>query len=236
MKHTLAIYKREMQSYFNSAIAYIVMVVFLGIAGWFFASNMFLINQATVRQIVSFVLPLIMFFFVPAISMRLLAEEKNSGTLELLVTMPLESIEIILGKFLAALSLLGITLLLTLPYVITISILGSPDLGTIFSGYIGLFLLGATYLSIGIFASSITKNQIVAFLISFIILLVLFMLDKVTMLFSGRVASIIQYISTDFHFHNIARGVLDSRDLVYFFSVIVFFLFLSNRSLESIKK
>ncbi len=236
MKHTMAIFKREMQAYFNSAIAYIVIIVFLGIAGWFFASNMFLINQATVRQIVSIVLPLIMFFFVPAISMRLLAEEKRSGTLELLVTMPLESAEIVMGKFLASLSLLVIALFLTLPYVITITILGNPDLGTIFSGYIGLFLLGASYLAIGIFASSVTKNQIVSFIISFIILLVLFMLDKVTILFSGPVANIIQYISTDFHFQNIARGVLDSRDLIYFFSLIIFFLFLSNRALESIKK
>ncbi|MFP4460496.1 MAG: ABC transporter permease subunit [Candidatus Zixiibacteriota bacterium] len=236
MSHTMSIFKKELKSYFNSPIAYIVISVFLLVAGWFFASNLFLMKQATLRNITGTVLPMVLFFFVPAITMRLLAEEKKSGTMELLATMPVENTEIIVGKFLAALFLLIIALVLTIPYTITISLLGNPDIGIIISSYIGLILLGSTYLAIGMFASSITRNQIVSFIITFVILLVLFMLDKITLLFRGNVASVMQYISTDFHFKNISRGVLDSKDLIYFLSMIVMFLFFTNISLDSLKR
>jgi ABC-2 type transport system permease protein len=235
MNHAISIYKKELKTYFNSPIAYIVISVFLVITGWFFASNLFLANQASLRAIISTVIPLVLFFFVPAITMRLLAEERRSGTLEVLQTMPVEDWAIIGGKFLASLVILLIAMVLTVPYTITIMSMGSPDVGTIFAGYIGLIFLGATYLSIGIFASSITRNQIVSFIISFLILLVFFMLDKVTLLFSGSVATIVQYFSTDFHFQNMARGVVDSRDVIYFLSVIFIFLFLSNHSLKTRK-
>lgn len=236
MSHTIAIFKKELKSYFNSPIAYIVISVFLLITGWFFSTNLFLANQASLRSITETILPLVMFFFVPAITMRLLAEEKKSGTMELLATMPIETTQIVLGKYLASLFLLFIALLLTLPYSITLIALGNPDVGIIISAYFGLMLLGGTYLAIGMFASSITKNQIVAFIITFLILLVLFMLDKVTLLFRGQVATLMQYISTDFHFRNIARGVIDSRDLIYFLSMIAAFLFFTNISLNSLKK
>ena len=235
MNHALVITKRELKSYFNSTIAYIFIAVFLLVSGWFFASNLFIAGQADLRFIIGSILPLVLFFFVPAITMRLFAEEKRAGTLELLMTMPVETSQIVIGKFLAAFTLLAMAIILTFPYLITVIVLGNPDVGVSIAGYIGLLLLGGTYLSIGMFASSITRNQIVAFIISFVILLVLYMLDKVTMLFSGPIANILEYISVDFHFQNIARGVLDSRDLIYFLSIIVFFLFLTNRSLKDLK-
>jgi len=235
MSHTFTIMKKELKTYFNSPIAYIVLAVFLIITGWFFASNLFLMKQASMRHIIEQIIPLVMFFFIPAITMRLIAEEKKAGTLELLLTMPIKTKDIILGKFLAALILLCLGIVLTLPYFFTISLLGNPDVGQTIAGYIGLLFLGGTYLSIGIFASSITKNQIIAFIVGFVILLLLFMLDKITILFSGHVANIFQYISADYHFKNIARGVIDSKDIFYFLSMIVFFLFMSNRTLESMK-
>ena len=166
MSNVLTIFRKELKSYFNSPIAYIVITVFLLISGWFFSTNFFLMGQATVRTALS-IIPLIFIVFIPAITMRSIAEEKGSGTIELLVTMPTRDMEIVLGKFFAALTLLTIAVLFTLAYVITAASLGNLDGGPTFGGYLGLLMLGAAYLSIGIFASSTTENQIVAFIISF---------------------------------------------------------------------
>jgi ABC-2 type transport system permease protein len=234
MKNCWSIYKKELKSYFNSAVAYIVITVFLLIAGWFFSTNFFLMDQATVRTVLS-IIPLIFIFFVPAITMRSLAEEKKSGTIELLLTMPTRDAEIVLGKFLAALTLLVIALFFTLAYAFTASLLGNLDEGPTFAAYLGLMLLGAAYIAIGIFASSLTENQIVAFIISFAIIFVFFMLDKVLILVPGPLASILEFLSVDFHFNNLARGVLDSRDILYYLSLTLFALVLAIRSLESRK-
>jgi len=234
MNNVWSIYKKELKSYFNSAIAYIVITVFLLIAGWFFATNFFLMGQATVRTALS-VIPLIFIFFVPAITMRAIAEEKKSGTIELLVTMPTKDEEIVLGKFLAALTLLAIALAFTLVYAITASLLGNLDKGPTFAGYLGLLLLGAVYLAIGIFASSTSENQIVAFIIGLAIIFVFFMLDKVLMFVPGPLVSLFEFLSVDYHFNSIARGVIDTRDLIYYLSLTIFALMLAVRSLESRK-
>ena len=225
------IFRREVRSYFNSPVAYVVIIVFLAIIGWFFTSNLFLMNVASMRVVFELI-PLVFLFFIPAITMRLLAEEKKTGTLELLTTKPVRDSEIILGKFFAAWVLLAAALAPTLLYAVTVGLLGSLDLGPVFTGYLGLFLMGGVYIAIGLFASSLTENQIVAFIISFLIILTLFLLDKVLMYVPETLASTLEYLAIDFHFSNIARGVIDSRNIIYFGSLLGLSLYLATVSLE----
>lgn len=227
--------QRELKSYFNSPIAYIIIVLALVISGWLFFLDFFLAGQATLRSLLTTWMPLVFLIFVPAITMRLIAEEKKSGTVELLVTLPVTDWEIVLGKYLASVILLAITILMTFTYVITITMLGDPDGGAIFGQYLGLFLLGATYLAIGLFASGITANQIVAFLVAIVIIAAFFLFDKFTPFFPGSLASVLEFLGVSYHFDNLARGVIDSRDLLYYLSMIFLFLFLAVRALESRK-
>lgn len=230
-QNILPIFRRELRSYFNSPVAYVVIVVFLAIVGWFFTSNLFLMNVASMRVVFELV-PLVFLFFVPAITMRLLAEEKKSGTLELLTTKPVTDAEIVIAKFLAAWVLLAAALVPTLLYLITMMALGSIELGPVIAGYVGLLLMGGSYIAIGIFASSLTENQIIAFIISFLIVLALFLMDKVLMYVPAGLASTMEFLAVDYHFSNIARGVIDSRDIIYFVSLLGFSLLLATVSLE----
>ncbi len=232
--HTAVFYKKELKSYFDSPVAYIVITIFLLISGWFFFNDLFLVNEASVRNLFS-IIPFIFMFFVPAITMRQISEEKKSGTIEILVTLPVKDYQIVLGKFLAGLTLLGVALALTWVYVLILSALGNVDFGSAAAGYLGLILLGAAYLSVGLFTSSLTQNQIVAFIIGFVIIFALFMLDKILLFVPGFLASFFEYLSVGYHFSNLSRGVIDSRDLIYYLSLIFFFLFLAVRSLESRK-
>ena len=233
-RHTGTIFRKELKSYFNSAVAYVVIVVFLAIIGWFFTSNLFLSNVASMRLMFDLV-PAVFLFVAPAITMRLLAEEKKSGTIELLATKPLYDVEIVMGKFLAAWALIGLALLPTLIYYITIASIGSIDNGPVIGGYIGLMLMAGVYIAVGLFASSLTDNQIVAFIIGFLFVFVLFMLDKILIYIPDFMASTVEFLGVDYHFSNIARGVIDSRDIIYFLSVLGFSLYLSVISLESRK-
>ncbi len=230
LPNIIAIFRRDLRSYFNSPVAYVVIVVFLAIIGWFFTSNLFLMNVASLRVVFELV-PLVFLFFIPAITMRLLAEEKKSGTLELLTTKPVLDAEIILGKFLAAWALLAAALIPTLLYVLTLFALGSPDLGPVMTGYIGLLLMGAVYIGVGLFASSLTENQIVAFIVSFLIVLALFLMDKILMYVPESMASAVEFLGIDYHFGNIARGVIDSRNVIYFLSLLGFSLYCAAVSL-----
>lgn len=228
------IFKKEFKSYFNSPIAYIVIIAFLLICGWFFTSRVFLVNQAEVRGFFEMT-PLIFIFFAPAITMRLVAEEKKSGTMELLTTFPLKDRDILLGKYLAAVALLSIAALLTFPYPLSVSMLGNLDTGQTFAGYIGVILVGAAFLSIGLFTSTITSNQIVAFIVSFSICFILFMLGKILFFVPDYLVSLAEFMSIDYHFENIARGVLDSRDIFYYLSVILSFFILAEHFFKSRK-
>jgi ABC-2 type transport system permease protein len=234
MHQILVLAKKEFRSYFDSPVAYVVITLFLLIAGWQFSTALFLGNMADLRTLFS-MQKFILLFFIPALSMRLISEEKRLGTIELLMTLPIKDWQLVLGKFLAAYLLVAITILLTLIHYITISILGEPDFGAAFGGYIGLILMVGVYLSIGIFTSSLTQNQIVAFIVSFVIIFVLFILRSVIIFFPGFIATILEYLSIDYHFDNISRGVIDSRDLIYYFSMMFLFLFLTVQSLESRK-
>ncbi|MDH4069041.1 MAG: ABC transporter permease [Ignavibacteria bacterium] len=231
LPYVYPIFRRELQSYFNSPVAYVVIVFFLAVVGWFFSSSLFLMNIASLATVFE-VIPWIFIGFIPAITMRLLAEEKKAGTIELLVTKPIRDVEIILGKFFAAWALLGATLLPTLIYLVAVSSIGEIDPGPVFAGYLGLFLMGGVYVSIGLFASSLTENQIVAFIVTLIAVLALFLIDKMLIFLPDTLSTTLEFLSVDYHFSSIARGVVDSRDILYFFSVIGFSLLLATVSLE----
>ncbi len=231
MKKTMPIFRRELSAYFFSPMAYIVISVFLLITGWFFTSELFLSNSSSLRNVFE-IITFIFIFFIPAFTMRLLSEERKSGTIELLVTMPVSDLEIVLGKYFAGLGLLIVALFFSLPYAFTLMVLGQPDIGMLICGYLGLVLLGASYVSIGVFASTVSKNQVVAFIIAFTIIFTLWLIDKFLIIMPVYLVPMLQFLSIDYHFNNIARGVIDSRDLLYYLSLIVFMLSLSKLSLE----
>jgi ABC-2 type transport system permease protein len=224
------IYVKELRSYFNSAVAYVVIVVFLAFIGWFYASNIFLINLASMREMFE-TARWVLLFIIPAITMRLLAEEKKSGTIELLTTKPVHDDEIVLGKFLAAWTLVAFALLPTLVYYGTVAFFGEIDNGPVVGGYLGLMMMSGVYVAIGLFASSITDNQIVAFIVGISLITFFFVLDKVLVFVPQGFVSIFEYLGIDFHFLNMARGVIDSRDLVYFASLLGGMLYFSMISL-----
>lgn len=225
------IFRKELRSYFNSAVAYVVIVVFLGIVGWFYTNNLFLMNVASLRLLFE-VIPPVFLFVIPAITMRLLSEEKKSGTIELLVTKPLHDAEIVLGKFFAAWALVGIAIGTTLLYYVTIAFLGEIDNGPVIGGYLGLLLMAGVYVAIGLFASSLTENQVVAFIIGFMMVFAFYMMDKILPYVPEWLTTTVEFIGIDYHFGNIARGVIDTRDVLYFLTVLGFMLYLTVVSLE----
>jgi ABC-2 type transport system permease protein len=234
MNATWAISKREIRTYFNSPVAYIVVTVFTVLAGYLFFTELFLERQADMRGFFNMA-PLLFMFIAPAITMRLVAEEKGSGTLELLITMPVRDWEVILGKFLAALVLLATALALTLVFVFSVSTIGPLDRGPTIAGYFGLLLLGGAYLSIGLMASAFTRNQIVAFILAFAISFSLFLLGRFTQILPEWLQPLVAFLSLMEHFENISRGVIDSRDVLYYLSVMGVCLLVATTALESRK-
>lgn len=235
MKTIWILTKREFRSFFDSLIAYILLVLFLGISGfftWLFGSDVFLVGQADLRAFFM-IAYWTLFFFIPALTMRLLAEEIRTGTIELLLTRAISDRQVVLGKYLSTLLLILIALLFTIPYVITIAAIGNLDLGAVICGYAGLLLMSAAYISIGLWASSITRNQIVAYLTALFVGLFFHLLfDMLASGFTGLPGQLFSSLSMRQHFDSISRGVLDSGDLVYFFSLIVLGIFLSEVSLS----
>jgi len=226
------IFKKELKSYFNSPMAYIFLVVFAIVTGYFFTNTFFLFNQSNMRALFNIV-PLVYLFFIPAITMGLIAREKNIGTMEVISTLPIKDVEFVVGKFMSALSLIALGLVFTFIHFFTLMNVGTNiDYGAVFTGYLGLLMLGAVYASVGTFASSVTDNQVIAFIISVFIVLVFFLMDKMLYFMPVSIAGVIQYISVDYHLSNISRGVIDSRNIIYFASLIGFFLFTTVRVLE----
>ncbi len=235
IKKTWIIAVRELKSFFDSLVAYILIVVFLGLSGfftWLFGSDVFLIGQATLQPFFS-VAYWTLFFFIPALTMRMIAEENRAGTIELLLTKAVSDWEVVLGKFLACLMLIGIALLLTLPYYITVASIGPIDNGAVWCGYLGLILMSMVYISIGLFASSVTSNQIVAFLLSlFIGVFFLIIFSTLSNDFTGIIGEILDYLNLSTHFESISRGVIDSKDIIYFLSISFFGLILAETMLS----
>lgn len=215
--------RRELASFFDSLIAYVMIILFLGLSGlftWLVGSNVFLLNQASMQVFYSIAF-WSLFFFIPAITMRMIAEENKAGTIELLITKAVSDSQIVWGKFFACLILVLIALVCTLPYYITISQLGNVDDGAVIGGYFALLLLSASYISIGLFASSLTQNQIVAFLIAlFIGIFFQLLFNVLGGTLRGFFGELFLYLSMTSHFESMSRGVVDSRDLIYFGSII----------------
>jgi ABC-2 type transport system permease protein len=234
VSNILVLTRRELKSYFSSPGSYIILTLFLLLAGWFFSAALFLANTADLRGLFSGV-RWILIIIVPAVSMRLLAEEKRSGMIEILSTMPLKDWQLVLGKFIPSYILVAVMILLTLIHYFTLALLGEPDFGASFGGYVGMLFMAGVYLSIGLFTSSLTKNQIVAFITAFVIIFVLFLLDKIVIFMPSFMATFLEFLSTDYHYDNIARGVIDSRDVIYYLSLTFLFLFLTVKSLETRK-
>jgi len=234
MHATWIIAKKELQSYFDSLIAYILLVLFLGFSGfftWLFGSDIFMVGQASLQTFFS-IAYWTLFFFTPALTMRLLAEEKKTGTLELLLTKAVTDRQVVTGKFLAALLLVLIALACTFPYVVTLSYIGDIGAGEIFCGYAGLVLMSGAYISIGLYASSLTNNQIVAFLLALSIGLFFHIIFEVMAgSFTGVTAQVFATLSLNNHFESLSRGVVDTRDVIYFLSLIFLGLFLAEMSL-----
>jgi ABC-2 type transport system permease protein len=235
MTKVLSIAKRELASYFNSPVAYVVLGVFLILLGYFYFSTLFLTGFASMRNFFSLA-PMLLVVFGPALSMRLIAEERKAGTLEQLLSMPIRDVDVVLGKFVAGVGMVAVGLLFTLPYLVTVSMLTPPnmslDLGPVFAGYLGLILCASSFVSLGLLASALTRNQIVAFIVGFLLCLFFFIIDKVAVLLPLAAAPVFEYLSVDTHFANVARGVLDSRDLIFYFSLTGVALLLTIRSLR----
>lgn len=225
MKTIWIIARREYKAYFFSPIAYVYLFTFLVLSSWIFFRGFFVMSQAELRPFFS-LMPWIFLFFVPAIAMGKWAEEKKSGTLEILLTLPVRNIDVVAAKFLASLLLVVTSILFTLPLPIIVSFLGEPDLGPVIGGYLGLILMGGAYLAICLFLSALTENQIIAFILGVIASFALLILGEpiVTSGLPYWFAGFLQYLGLGEHFQSIGRGVVDTRDIIYYLSVTGFFI------------
>ncbi len=241
----LTLFKKEINGFLNSLIGYIVMIVFLLMMGlflWIFPMEFNIADNGYANLDGLFILaPFIFLFLIPAITMRSFADEKKSGTLELLMTQPLTDLQVILAKYFAGVALVIISLLPTLIWFFSVYMLGLPkgnlDTGSIWGSYIGLLFLGASFVAIGIFASSLTDNQIVSFIVAVFISFFIYMgFDFIyQFVVSGKTGLIIQSLGINSHYSSVSRGVIDTRDLIYFISVTVLFILLTKLKLESRK-
>ncbi len=243
MKNALTIAQRELAAYFTSPIAYVVGVVFLLINGvYFFGALLYFSTppldaytsppEPTLSYQIGLMYSLIL-FTAPPLTMRLLAEEQRLGTLEIILTAPVRDWEVVLGKFLAALGLLVMIIVLTLSYAGLLNLYANPDMGPVISGYIGLLLAGSALLSIGVLASSLTQNQIVAALIGYGVTILLYLIGMLAQSPTGALGSLLAQIDFSTHLGNFENGVISTPDIVYFLSVIVGALFIATRVLES---
>lgn len=231
----LTIFRKELNSFLNSLVAYIVIGVFLVLAGlftWVFEGNVLDYGYADLNSFFQLA-PYIFIFLIPAITMRLFSEEFKTGTIELLFTKPLTDWQIIIGKFLAAFMLIIVALLPTFLYYYSVYELGNPkgniDTSAVVGAYIGLFFLGGVFAAIGLWASSLTDNQVVAFIIGALACFLLYDgLHQLAQLFNGATQYMIDYIGLSYHYESIGRGLIDSRTLIYFLSVIVLMLYLTK--------
>lgn len=233
MKNSIifTIAKRELNSFFDSLTAYILLIAFLGFSGfftWIYGADVFIRKEADLEVFFS-IAKWTLFFFIPAITMKMIAEEKKTGTIEILLTKAVSPRQLVLGKYLACILLIIITLIFTLPYYFSVAKLGDIDHGATISGYIGLILMSSAYIAIGLFASSITNNQIVAFLLALLIGIVFhFILDVIGSGSRGLMGQILNDLSVSKHFDSISRGVIDTKDILFFLGLTALGLFLSE--------
>lgn len=232
MNTKAVIVKRELGAYFTGAVGYIVIGLFLLISGFLFFNVFFLENRAELRRFFS-TLPVLFAFFIPAVTMRLFAEERKSGSLETLMTLPVSSVDVVMGKFWASLAFTSVMIAPTLVYALTASLFGSLDAAPVVCGYLGAVFLAAAFCSVGLFASASTKNQIVAFFIGWALCILLALIDQFLLFLPARLANFLGYLSAGNHFTSVSRGIVDSRDLVYFVSLTAVFLTLTVKTIDS---
>ena len=253
MRNILAIASKELKSYFASPIAYIVIGLFALLYGYFYVAILAYfvrqsmqmgefgaqgaqamdINQQLIRPLVAQNLPILVLFLLPAVTMRTYSEERRSGTIELLLTSPLTDFQIIMGKFLGAMALYGVMLAVTLIHVGLLFIYGRPEWKPIVTVYLGLFLLGGCFISVGLFISSLTKNQIVAGMTTFAVFLFLWVITWIGSFSWPTVDSLVNYLSIINHFDDFGKGVIDTTHVIYYVSFITFGLFLTAKSVDS---
>lgn len=228
MNTITAVARREFSAYFRSPIAYVFLTTFVVLTCFLFFRGFYLIGQADLRPFFM-LMPWIFLFFIPAVAMGKWAEERRQGTLELLLTLPINDRDVVLGKFFAGLGLVAAALVSTLPVALTVSLLGNLDWGPVVGGYVGLLCLGGAYLSVGLVVSSCTHNQIIAFILGVAVCFVLLIIGEpiVTVAVPDWLVIPLQYVGLGYHFASIGRGVIDSRDLIYYISVIGFFLWMN---------
>ena len=232
MRNTTTIALKEFKSYLASPMAYVVAGIFLVFTGFFFQSSPTTYSETSIRGFLVWG-SILLLLLAPVLTMRLLAEEKKMGTLELLLTAPVRDNEVIVGKFLGSLGILTAMLALTFYYPLLLMWFGDPDWGPIATGYLGLFLLGGASLAVGLFASSLTSNQIVAAVVAGGILFALWFVGMAADLLPEAMGEIIGYLSLSYHFPDFMRGMIDTRGIIYYLSITVLFLFLAIRSLEN---
>jgi len=234
LKTVCILFKKELMSYFNSPIAYIFIGVFLVVGNWLFFKSFFLIGQASMRGFFD-LLPWMFLFLSPALTMRLWAEEKRQGTIEFLLTLPVTDWQVVLAKFFGALVFLSVTLGLTFTLPITVARVGNIDFGPVIGGYLGAVLLGGAYLALGLFISSLTRNQIIAFVVGLVACFLAFMVGADFVLIGAPklLVPILKFLGLGNHFYNIAKGVIDSKDIIYYSSFIFLFLWLNTKIIES---
>lgn len=232
MNTKAVIVKRELGAYFTGAVGYIVIGLFLLISGFLFFNVFFLENRAELRRFFS-TLPVLLAFFIPAVTMRLFAEERKSGSLETLMTLPVSSVDVVMGKFWASLAFTSVMIAPTLVYALTASLFGSLDAAPVVCGYLGAVFLAAAFCSVGLFASASTKNQIVAFFIGWALCILLALIDQFLLFLPARLANFLGYLSAGSRFTSVSRGIVDSRDLVYFVSLTAVFLTLTVKTIDS---
>lgn len=236
MKQIVTITKKELRDYFSTPVAYIIIGVFALITGVYFSQFVFVDNQASLRKLFEFI-PMLLIIFIPALTMKSFAEELKTGTFEVLATLPVSKIQIILGKFLANFVLVLMMLLTTLPAFITIIRLGSPDIGQTIVAYIGILLLSCAYIFLGMSISINSKNQIISFILSAFLIAILYFIGEVQVLtvvprsFTG----LFEFLGLGVHFKSIAKGVIDSRDVIYYFSIILISLVITLLSFNRIQ-
>jgi ABC-type transport system involved in multi-copper enzyme maturation permease subunit len=240
MRNVGVIFRREFSAYFNSPIAYVFIVVFLLLTAGFFINGFFLSGTADMREFFSS-LPLFLIFFIPAVTMRLWAEDQRQGTFELLMTLPMKRWHIVAGKYLAGLAFYGIAMACTITIPLSLQWLGDPDIGAIFCGYVGSFLLGALYLAVGIFVSGLFKDQIAAFILTLLICFFFFLIGQpfFALLLDGWIQGLGTFLQESFgvttHFDGIQRGVIGINNVLFFVTFSIVFLVLNTLSLESRK-
>lgn len=232
MKNTLAIASKEFKSYLASPMAYVVTGIFLAATGFFFGTSSSTVYETSINGFLQAGVILIL-LFAPLLTMRLLAEERKLGTIELLLTAPVKDSEVIFGKFLGSVAILSLMIALTLYYPLLLIVFGDPDIGPIVTGYVGLLLIGYTGLAIGIFTSSLSSNQIVSAVVAIGIVLALYFIGYAATVVPKGLGDVIAYFSFSHYFPDFMRGVIDTRGIVYYLSIAALFLFLAVRSLEN---